>query len=232
MTENVDGEDRMSSISRCSNFSLKSQQYIAKQDTQMAAMRRAMIAAGLDPDAVLVPDPDLDPDSEPKMNEVTEMEVDARSKKRLPSGSPEGKLSDSTNSGSVSDEEDVPIKEKIPGLSVSDFLKSKEEKKTMTKLQKKNANKKAKRLAKAVANHDAIVQTQAFPKDQAPQQSVHVHVQAQASKSSGVPPVIAQPKKDDKIVAASRIDPVLSALNKAAPVYATSIYLKLNSPLK
>ena len=139
MTENGDGEDRMSSISRCSNFSLKSQQYIAKQDTQMAAMRRAMIAAGLDPDAVLVPDPNLDPDSEPKMNQVTEMEVGARSKKRLPSGSPEGKLSDSTNSGSVSDEEDVPIKEKIPGLSVSDFLKSKEEKKTMTKLQKKNA---------------------------------------------------------------------------------------------
>ena len=40
----------MSSVSKSSNFSLKSQQYIAKQDGQMAAMRKAMIAAGLDPD--------------------------------------------------------------------------------------------------------------------------------------------------------------------------------------
>ena len=43
----------MSSVSKSSNFSLKSQQYIAKQDGQMAAMRKAMIVAGLDPDLVL-----------------------------------------------------------------------------------------------------------------------------------------------------------------------------------
>ena len=45
--------DRMSSVSKSSNFYLKSQQYIAKQDGQMAAVRKAMIAAGLDLDLVL-----------------------------------------------------------------------------------------------------------------------------------------------------------------------------------
>ena len=73
--------DKMSSVSRCSNFSLKSQQYIAKQDCQMAKMKKAMIAAGLDPDLVLA-------DS----NAEVGMEVDASTKKRLPSGSPDGKL--------------------------------------------------------------------------------------------------------------------------------------------
>ena len=48
-----DKSDRMSSVSQCSNFSIKSQQYIAKQDGQMAAMRKAMFAAGLDPDMVI-----------------------------------------------------------------------------------------------------------------------------------------------------------------------------------
>ena len=48
-----DKSDRMSSVSQCSNFSLKSQLYIAKQDGQMAAMRRAMVAAGLDPDMAI-----------------------------------------------------------------------------------------------------------------------------------------------------------------------------------
>ena len=47
-----DKSDRMSSVSKCSNFSLKSQRYIAMQDGQMAAMRRAMVAAGLDPDLI------------------------------------------------------------------------------------------------------------------------------------------------------------------------------------
>ena len=67
----------MLSVSKCSNFSLKSQQYIAKQDCQMGAMRRAMIAAGLDPDAVL-------PDGS-GAGELVHMDVDSsKSKKRLP----------------------------------------------------------------------------------------------------------------------------------------------------
>ena len=53
LDEADDKSDKMSSVSKCSNFSLKSQQYIAKQDCQMAVMRKAMIAAGLDPDLVL-----------------------------------------------------------------------------------------------------------------------------------------------------------------------------------
>ena len=42
------------SVSNSSKFSIKSQIVIAKQDETIAAMRRAMIAAGLDPDASAV----------------------------------------------------------------------------------------------------------------------------------------------------------------------------------
>ena len=42
-----DKSDKMSSVSKCSNFSLKSQQYIAKQDCQMAAMRSSLVCADL-----------------------------------------------------------------------------------------------------------------------------------------------------------------------------------------
>ena len=40
----------MSSVSK---FSIKSQAWIAQQDVTIAAMRSAMIAAGLDPDTVI-----------------------------------------------------------------------------------------------------------------------------------------------------------------------------------
>ena len=91
--------DKMSSVSNSSKFSVSSQIVNKKQDCQIAAMRLAMIAAGLDPDALLSdPNPDLDLVGE------EEMEVDgAKSKKRSPSGSPDGKAWDSINSGSVSD---------------------------------------------------------------------------------------------------------------------------------
>ena len=148
-------------MSKCSNFSLKSQQYIARQDIQMEAMKKAMIAAGLDPDAVVIP-VDLAVFGLVR-GETTDMDG-VKSKKRLPSGSPDGKLWDSVNSGSVSDDDDVDlsIKDKIPGLGISDFLKSKaKSEKKMSKMHKKNVNKKAKRLAKAVANHDAAAQVRA-----------------------------------------------------------------------
>ena len=50
---------------------IKSQQYIAKQDGQMAAMRKAMVAAGLDPDMVIANDDGMEVD-----------EVDVSTKKR------------------------------------------------------------------------------------------------------------------------------------------------------
>ena len=80
-----DESDKMSIVSKCSNFSLKFQQYIAKQDGQMAAMRKAMIAAGLDPDLVMA-----GADADAVENEGMEVDVTAatNSKKRLPSGSP------------------------------------------------------------------------------------------------------------------------------------------------
>ena len=40
----------MSSVSK---FSVKSQKFIAQQDLTIAAMRNAMLAAGLDPDLVV-----------------------------------------------------------------------------------------------------------------------------------------------------------------------------------
>ena len=43
----------MSSVSNSSKFSIKSQLIIKKQDGQIAAMRKVMIAAGLDPDAMV-----------------------------------------------------------------------------------------------------------------------------------------------------------------------------------
>ena len=56
----INNEDTMSSVSKCSNFSVKSQQFIAKQtieiqkkDNEMATMRKLMIAAGINPDAIL-----------------------------------------------------------------------------------------------------------------------------------------------------------------------------------
>ena len=75
LDEADDKSDKMSSVSKCSNFSLKSQQYIAKQDCQMAVMRKAMIAAGLDPDLVLA-------EADAEVEVVMDMEVDVTSKKR------------------------------------------------------------------------------------------------------------------------------------------------------
>ena len=45
--------DIMSSVSNNSKFSIKLQLIIKKQDGQIAAMRKVMIAAGLDPDAIV-----------------------------------------------------------------------------------------------------------------------------------------------------------------------------------
>ena len=43
--------DKMSSLSNSSKFSVKSQQVIAKQNVQIAAMRKMLVDAGIDPDA-------------------------------------------------------------------------------------------------------------------------------------------------------------------------------------
>ena len=63
----------------------------------MAAMRKAMVAAGLDPDMVIANDDGMEVD-----------EVDVSTKKRLPSGSPEGKNWDESGStdSSVEDGEE------------------------------------------------------------------------------------------------------------------------------
>ena len=54
---NKEKTSRMSSVSNSSKFSVKSQHVIAEQNSQIAHMRRIMIAAGIDPDA----DPDPGP---------------------------------------------------------------------------------------------------------------------------------------------------------------------------
>ena len=130
--------DKMSSVSNCSNFSLKSQQYIAKQDGQMAVMRKAMIAAGLDPDLVLADEQDLTDAG------VMDVDVDTSSKKRLPSGSPSGKHYDITDSDGDEEED-----------GLNDSQKSKEEWKLekrggkKSKIPTKREQKRLRRLVRA-----------------------------------------------------------------------------------
>jgi hypothetical protein len=85
-----------SNLSNVSKFSLKSQAHIAQQDVTIAAMRSAMLAAGLDPDAVMPVQ--ASPGS--KTMEVCDSPVN-NPKKRLPSGSPDVKI---YNAGEDSDD--------------------------------------------------------------------------------------------------------------------------------
>ena len=71
----------MSSVSRSSRISAKSQVIIAAQDGQIAAMRAAMIAAGLDPDLILPV-----PVTNESVTELMEVDVATNPKKRMPSG--------------------------------------------------------------------------------------------------------------------------------------------------
>ena len=80
----------MSSVSRSSRISAKSQVIIAAQDGQIAAMRAAMIAAGLDPDLILPV-----PVTNESVTELMEVDVATNPKKRMPSGSPDGKEEES-----------------------------------------------------------------------------------------------------------------------------------------
>ena len=83
--------DRMSSVVNLSKFSVKSQKVIAEQDSQIARMRQMMIAAGLDPDAAQ--DPGL------SSGHSSGGLMPVNTKKRMPSGSPEGKLGFSASIG-------------------------------------------------------------------------------------------------------------------------------------
>ena len=44
--------DRMSSVSNSSKFSVRSQQVIAAQDVTIAAMRKLLVEAGIDPNSI------------------------------------------------------------------------------------------------------------------------------------------------------------------------------------
>ena len=83
--------DRMSSVVNLSKYSVKSQKVIAEQDSQIARMRQMMIAAGLDPDAAQ--DPGL------SSGHSSGGLMPVNTKKRMPSGSPEGKLGFSASIG-------------------------------------------------------------------------------------------------------------------------------------
>ena len=72
--------DRMSSVSNSSKFSVKSQQVIAIQDSQISKMRKMMIAAGLDPDA----DPGVDLEQVPDLDAGVLVDLTRTSKKRMP----------------------------------------------------------------------------------------------------------------------------------------------------
>ena len=93
-TQSIMSDDRMSSVSNTSKFSIKFQIHIAKQDDTIATMRRIMIAAGLDPDVA----PALGPEVLVLADALESCPMDVsvstnskNSKKRLPSGSPDGK---------------------------------------------------------------------------------------------------------------------------------------------
>ena len=100
-------EDRMSSISKSSRFSAKSQVTIEAQEKmlaeqggqitdmakEMAAMKRLLVEAGIKPQV------------EDK-NEIMEVDQVAITKKRMPSGSPEGKNWDETSSDSTGNDDD------------------------------------------------------------------------------------------------------------------------------
>ena len=87
--ENLDV--RMSSVFNLCKFSVKSQKVIAEQDSQIDRLRQMMIAAGLDPDAAQ--DPGL------SSGHSSGGPMSVNTKKRMPSGSSEGKLGSSASIG-------------------------------------------------------------------------------------------------------------------------------------
>ena len=148
-------DEKMSSVSRSSRISAKSQVIIEAQDKviaeqggqisdmakEMAMMKRMLEEAGLKP--------------------VTEVAVEAEkgkgSKKRLPSGSPDGKLWDypGTGSGTTSgsDYEDDPMDEEERVLKKPDFRKKG---RAEVQILSKKAAKKARRLARAKENRLSV----------------------------------------------------------------------------
>ena len=131
----------MSSVSRSSRISAKSQVIIAAQDGQIAAMRAAMIAAGLDPDLILPV-----PVTNESVTELMEVDVATNPKKRMPSGSPDGKEEESGTDDSYDGAIDGMEEEESsrPDWRMYQLKKSK-------KSPDKKMTKKAKRLAKAKA---------------------------------------------------------------------------------
>ena len=178
-----DKSDRMSSVSQCSNFSIKLQQYIAKQDGQMAAMRKAMVAAGLDPDMVIANDGGMEVD-----------EVDVSTKKRLPSGSPEGKNWDASGSTDSSVEEGEENENDDDGLSDSqrskEYWKLQKRGGKKSRMPTKREQKRLRRLEKAKADKtesDKLkTKVQAQTRAQAVDDKVH-DAQAQAKVQSQIP---------------------------------------------
>ena len=176
----------MSSVSRSSRISAKSMVIIEGQDKllaeqggqitdmakEMAMMKRLLEDAGIKP--TLVPE--------------VEVEKSKGSKKRLPSGSPDGKIEDPTDtmtgSSSESDSENVPMDEEVRMLKRSDFLKKGREEVSKPP---KNANKKARRLARAKENCENLKAAKATKNIEAvapaskaiaqPDIQVHVHDQ-------------------------------------------------------
>ena len=134
--------DKMSSVSNSSKFSIKLQQVMAKQDGQIAAMRKMLIDAGVSADV-----DDMDAGAGAMEIDLADPDSVANSRKRLPSGSPEGKVWGQSNSDdSYDDAIDAMEEKKSRGDWREEQLKK--GKKNPNKLSKKEA-KKARRLAKA-----------------------------------------------------------------------------------
>ena len=132
--------DKMSSVSNSSKFSVKSQQVIAAQDEKIAMMRRLLAENGIDPDSI------------PPPGENMEVDDTTNAKKRMPSGSPEGKHWESTDSSSDSENDAGKMKDKNKGSENWKLTNLKKKGRNEVKQPTKKERKRANRLAKAKEN--------------------------------------------------------------------------------
>ena len=132
--------DKMSSVSNSSKFSVKSQQVIAAQDEKIAMMRKLLAENGIDPDSI------------PPPGENMEVDDTTNAKKRMPSGSPEGKHWESTDSSSDSENDAGKMKDKNKGSGSWKLTNLKKKGRNEVKQPTKKERKRANRLAKAKEN--------------------------------------------------------------------------------
>ena len=132
-----------SNMSSLSKFSIKSQAHIAQQDVTIAAMRSAMLAAGLDPDSVVPIQVGPGSGIMDICNKPTATPT-ANSKKRMPSGSPDVKNSGSCSDNSYDDAIDIIEEEEASKANWRQYQLRKPKNSPEKKMSKK-----AKRLAKA-----------------------------------------------------------------------------------